>query len=301
LSRGDILGLLADIKANPDDDSLRLILADLLDDSEDEAFRARAGLIRAQVREEPHPSITLLRAAHEAAWLGPLLPWVEAWGMERGLLRVQASVPSLRSKPMAALAGSEAWAWVDHVRLGRERASMEWLPQSPLLQGLNAFSAGATRGQGPELVAALAASPWLSTIRRLDLSQQDLGWRDLSLVFQSPHFLSVTDLDLSGNHLGMAGARALAEAPWAGRLRVLRLRRSHVQDHLVAALLEAWSFRSLRVLDLRDNQLGPAGARALASAKGLGRLEELWLFGNDLGAEGAEEVRRRYGYRAHLA
>ncbi len=306
MSRAAVLALLSDIKARPDDDTLRLILADFLEDHGDEADRARAEIIRAQVRGDAGPDrLHSLTRKHLGrfgqAWLGPVAPWVKLSGVERGLLCVEVPMPSLRGG-LSRLPGEEAWAWVDHVSLGPERANVTGhLSRSSLLGGLNIFSAGRLVGQGPDLVRELAAAPWMASVRRLDLSRQDLTGRDLTPFFESPHLNTLVHLNLGGSNLGVAGVRALGAAPWAKGLRHLWLRRAWVTDLDAAALAEAEGLSGLRELDLRDNHIGTRGALALAGSMSLGGLEALHLYGNEIGPEGVDALRGRFGRRAHLA
>jgi len=304
LSRHAVRALLADSKAAPDDDAPRLILADFLDDHGDQADRARADLLRAQVRREP--GAPALARAHiqefGQTWLGPLAPWATIFAVERGLLAVTVAVPSLRSGGMRRLADEEAWAWVDHLSLGSERATVTGhLAHCPLLAGLSSFNAGRLRGQGPEVVRELAEAPWMASVRRLVLAHLEMTGRDLAPLIESPHVEKLEHLDLEGCPLGVAGIRALAAAAWARRLRSLGLRRAWLTDSEAAALADAEGLAGLRDLDLRDNQIGAGGALALAASMYLGRLETLRLYGNQVGPEGAEALRRRFGSRAHLA
>src|SRR5258708_33957280 len=81
------------IAADPDNDALRLIFADYLDERDD----PRGEFIRVQVelagmdeddarRKELRRREQALLAAHEEQWLGPCKPQLKGWDFERGLL-----------------------------------------------------------------------------------------------------------------------------------------------------------------------------------------------------------------------
>src|SRR5205809_1806030 len=93
----EVLALLADAKAHPDDDTRRLILADWL---EEHGEGERAELIRLQCAcaHPPYDSPDKIRlkqrqqellASHEAVWLRPLRKRGLVYYFERGLLHVQ--------------------------------------------------------------------------------------------------------------------------------------------------------------------------------------------------------------------
>src|SRR5687767_753912 len=101
--RGEVLALLADIKQEPDDDGLRLILADWLEDHGGPLDRARAELIRCQVEHARLPAhdprrfplggrARQLERQHLRDWLGPLERWAVDPVHRRGLLTVWLSV-----------------------------------------------------------------------------------------------------------------------------------------------------------------------------------------------------------------
>src|SRR5579862_3434909 len=81
------------IRANPDDDSTRLIYADWLEERGD----LRGRFIRLQIelaqlpsqdsrRAELKDQIKDLLAEHEESWVGPVRQWCSRWHFRRGLL-----------------------------------------------------------------------------------------------------------------------------------------------------------------------------------------------------------------------
>src|SRR5262249_59843441 len=94
--RPEVLALSADIKDDPFDDGLRLILADWLDDHGSGLDPARAELIRCQVEYARLPAhdpqqkafgrrARSLQQKHGREWLGPLERWPTRWGCPPGL------------------------------------------------------------------------------------------------------------------------------------------------------------------------------------------------------------------------
>src|SRR5687768_703571 len=110
--RPHVLALLADSKDHPDEDGLRLILADWLDEYGDAADAARAELIRCQIDHERLPAESAgkaaagrrarwLQQAHGPAWLGPLADWLPAWACRRGLLSASLEAGALPGQTLA--------------------------------------------------------------------------------------------------------------------------------------------------------------------------------------------------------
>src|SRR5262245_34451569 len=87
---------LDDVRATPDDDGLRLILADWLEDQDTAEDAARAELIRLQVAHATATRrIGRLHRREEALihrwmweWLGPLIELAQPWQIDRGTLRL---------------------------------------------------------------------------------------------------------------------------------------------------------------------------------------------------------------------
>jgi uncharacterized protein (TIGR02996 family) len=309
--RGHVLALLADIKENPDQDGLRLILADWLEEYGDALDQVRAELIRCQIHHAQLPASVperhtagrrarWLMQKYGPAWLGPLEQWLSGWTFCRGLLSVSVSIESLRGQNMALLAASETWAWVDEIHLlGAGDADIARLRGCALLESVRCvgFRRSTLRTAG---VQALSGLPMARRWRGLDLSGCPLGdagvnrgeWR---IEFPLP---KLQQLILWGNRLGNEGIRRLARGGW-GHLRYLDLRGNQIGDEGAEAL-SAWAtLFSTRHLDLSDNQIGPRGANALARSHFLEQIESLALWGNPLGQDAVTRLRERFGSRLH--
>jgi uncharacterized protein (TIGR02996 family) len=337
--RPEVLAFLGDIKEHPQEDGLRLIFADWLEEHGDPSDQPRAELIRCQIEfsrlspEAPDRAVhgrraRALQQKHGKAWLGPLESWLAHWSHQRGLLSVGLTASHLRSHALAALATTEAWAWVDEVYLtpaGDEDIAR--LGSGPLLsaivslgfRGSNLGPAGAQAlGRLPLVgrlhkldldhnqigdrgLRALVASPHLERLRILDLSTADLLAEGASHLARTPSLARLERLSLWGNRLADEGAAALAQASFLTHLQQLDLRSSSIGDAGAADIAGSAAFASLRELNLADNQIGPAGARALADSPHLDGLSSLVLWGNPVGADGAQALRERFGARVHVA
>src|SRR4051812_24729976 len=128
VSRPEVLLLLGDIKSDPDQDGLRLILADWLEENGDAADQARAELIRCQVEYARLPTRDPARTAagrhglwlqqkYGPVWLGPVQQWLDEWSCPRGLFSVSLPMSALKGYALPLLAGTETWAWVEEVYL----------------------------------------------------------------------------------------------------------------------------------------------------------------------------------------
>jgi uncharacterized protein (TIGR02996 family) len=295
VSRPEVLGLLRDIKQRPEEPGLRLILADWLEDHGDAADRARAEVIRIQLRGGPDPRPLI--AAHQAAWLGPIRP---SWGAEArfrdGLVSFRLTSGDLISTSLRAVADSEAWAWVEEVRVN-ERAPRR-LALNPLLASLNAFSCtDMGRYEGDPIAEDLSRAEWLRTVRRLDLSGLHFGYAAAEQLFGSPHLAALAQLTLSRSEVTARKLGLISRL----RLKQLTIGHSRIGDGEAAAIAHDADFASLEELNLTDNEIGDGGARALAESPYLGRLQLLTLFGNRIGAEGVRRLRERFGARVLIA
>jgi uncharacterized protein (TIGR02996 family) len=290
-NRAEVLGLLADIKREPYNYSLRLILADWLEDhATGEADLARATLLRHQVRGGADPGTRQLTSKHLAAWLGLAAPWCLGATVRGGLLSVRLDGSSLASTAFQGLANSETWAWVDELEIRSPLPRR--ISQCPLLFHLHSLILPQLPHGGA--IADLATAAWLQNIHRLDLTGGSFRALDAEELFTSPHLTNLRELIWSRHPMNRWSLRALAEQR---QLRRLILSRNHLGDTEAQALAGVPTFASLEELDLTDNFLRDAGAFALAESPYLGQLRLLTLFGNPLGVEGRRRLRERFGPR----
>jgi uncharacterized protein (TIGR02996 family) len=322
-SRPEVLAFLRDIKANPEDDTPRLILADWLEERGDprgEYVRLECALARMQPTHPRWQAAYTRRQElwqrHATEWVGPLPGW--AWdrrppGLGRGLGRLEVPVWEFLKAPKA-LAETEAYAWVEElvlsgmtpVRLGKLAASpnlegpatvtlrqhelvageLVTLLDSPRLARLTglALSGKPLRDRG---AMAIAVAPQLARLHTLDLSSNLIGAEGIAALAASPYLNNLTALDLFDNSAGPSGTEAVASSPHLGRLTSLSLGINRVGDSGAVPLASSPFLNRLEKLFLGENQIGPAGAKALAASPNLSHLNLLRLYSNHLGDEGA--------------
>ena len=309
--------LLDAIRARPEDDDLRLVYADALEEAGDveQAEFIRTGISIAQDRATPAEKAraTELESLHGERFVGPVVAeHAEGWSFRRGL------VDTIRSVPPCTLA--------DHAD-----EILGWAPIHTLVLGDaedDPYDGGWEQWPDHTLAAArrLAACPHLAHLVTLDMSQGALGDQNdegdrLRLLLESPHLKRLETIligsecstaaaiaiaeaherlpalrvlrfgaPLGNGRVGDAGARAIAASPLCARLEVLEILASDVTREGFEPL--AGSFRSLRELHLGgtwyvQNPIGAAGAIALAESTGVSNLETLDLGGAGVGDDGA--------------
>jgi uncharacterized protein (TIGR02996 family) len=251
----------------PEDDALRLIYADFLEDRGDDASAARAELIRVQVElaalpplSRRAPELTARQGELLAAWehvcLGDWAEVLDGWAFRRGL------VEAVRA---------DASVFLEH--------AAEWFAEWPTLAVAKLTRAG---GHLPEL----ASSPWLAHLRGLDLSDNDIEPDGLAYLTASRFVCLLQALDLSGNPLGPRGPGLIATARSADELSELHLARCGLGGQGLEGLLGGRS-RQWRRLDLAGNGLERRDLVRLVQAPVMGSLAVLDLAANPLGDNAA--------------
>src|SRR5205823_5823989 len=123
---------------------------------------------------------------------------------------------------------------------------------------------------------ALARSPNLPGLRRLELPRNRIGDAGAEALACSPH-LRLERLSLLANALGPAGAEALADSDLLAGLRALDLSYNDVGAGVRA--LAGADLASLRVLELSGLHFDRASAEAFAELPSFPRLRALLLRG----------------------
>ncbi len=222
-------GFLNALRADPGDDTTRLVWADWLDEQGD---AARAEFVRAQVRletlDEDDPERLTLEARvralleeHERTWVGPVPDCVRGWTFRGGFLdevvvhgtgRLEAAADLFARHPvrevvlkravdLEEVAGCETFRIVPelhvHRRLGPDdRAALHALLYSPHVAGLRRLR---LLGDGIDLHAArlLAAAP-LHQLRALELHGTNLVEVDLLRLLHSDSLAALEDVRIAG-------------------------------------------------------------------------------------------------------
>ncbi|HEX4607461.1 MAG TPA: TIGR02996 domain-containing protein, partial [Urbifossiella sp.] len=298
----DHAALLAAVCDHPDDDTPRLVFADLLDDDGDSA---RAAFIRTQIElartPEYHPFWAKCRQLHPAA--------IRAWNMTHTL---PETLPDGFSKRAHQFRRGFPWLVLalsaEAVAAGGERL----LALAPI-QALR-FDDRAR----PDL-KALAGCPTLARLRRLEFTDFPLDPDHLRPLVRSPHAVGLEDLAFENQAVTPDGLGLLAASDLFPRLRSLTLRNNALPPALLVDALAAADrpgqlrrltlsladlpaldaahlfslplMRTLDRLDLRENKLlGADGIAALVESGLVKRLEVLKLEGTLPGVPGVKAL-----------
>jgi uncharacterized protein (TIGR02996 family) len=260
-------GFLEAIRQQPDDDGVRLVYADWVEEQGSRECAARAEFIRVQVRlantpeDDPHyPELAAreeaLRSARQKEWLGEAASWLTEAEFRSGMLE-----------------GVTLPAW-------------QFLERAEELFALGPVRRARLFGTGGGVLAALAASPHLARIQSLDLAGNDLRAEDCRTLAESPHLAGLEALHLGSNHFGAEGARALAASPHLGRLRLLGLANTGIGASGVEALADSPTLDGVEVFLLDHNRLGGVSLEALAAGRHLRNLRRLSVGHSEVSAAG---------------
>jgi uncharacterized protein (TIGR02996 family) len=267
--------LLQEVIEHPEDDAVRLVFADWLDENGGPAGARRAEFIRVQCElarlDEYDPARAPLEKKEGSLLRRGRKAWAKglpAWVLRDGRYQFR-----------------RGFVWHIDTTAGRFLQSAGKLGRSTPLESVF------LREVKPHL-KALSASPCLARLRRLQLLGGDLGAPLARALARSPHLANLRELHLAFNHLRAAGVRILAGSPHLANLEVLGLEINGLGPSAVAALCDSAHLTRLRKLALDYNELGAAGARALAGWPGLGGLTLLGLNFTLSGDEGAAALAR---------
>jgi uncharacterized protein (TIGR02996 family) len=311
----------SDIRANPDDDGVRLIYADWL---EENGQSQRAEFIRVQIElarladDDPRREALAdrqdeLLLAHGDEWWPRRESGAARPTFHRGLVEevfvntADECEAILRAAPIRRLRMWEAD--------GNDLAHLVRIPEFTQLQELTVRAAYGVRlkakafarstrlggltalslhdiDRAPEVVEALGFSGHVRSLRRLDLSDSDLWEEGMTVLARSPLLAQLRELDLSGTHMGLAGLRALVDSPRTAGLTALNLEYEEFGPEGAAALARARHIRSLRKLNMDWNGLGDAGLQEIVRAVHWEKLRELELGSNEISDAGVEHLIR---------
>jgi uncharacterized protein (TIGR02996 family) len=264
---------------DPDDEGLRLIFADWLEEQgqpRGEFIRTQCTLAGLPADDRRRRSLEArerqLLARHRDEWLGPLRSLAYLWGFRRGFAE-EVTLP--------------AKVFLDHADT--------FFRSTPVL--LARLLNSASR------LGELAESPYLARLTALHLTDNQIGNADLMTLLDAADLGRLATLRLGNNGLGDAGIQALAECPRLTGLRTLNLQKNSIGNAGAYALAMSPHLAGLTALYLGDNQIGPAGAQALAESPYLRRLETLELansggythYTNSIGPKHRGLLRERFG------
>jgi len=263
--------LLKAIFAHPEDDALRLIYSDWLDEHGDSA---RADFIRLQLR--------LARLPIYDPRLSELID------QERAMLRSNeqnwfSELPSLSGVTWGAFErGFVESAEFDDVH--------SFLRQAEAVIDLIPLREARFLDLTPITLAHLASSRQLSRIKALDLSHHGLTDKEIGTLLRSPNVTGLEVLDLDYNEIGDEGLQILSESRFLNELRELKLSRNNYHGFGIQLLAESQNVENIVTLDVSKNMIGRLGTMALTKANGLNSLRELSLAATNLDSSGVESL-----------
>jgi uncharacterized protein (TIGR02996 family) len=272
--------LLRAVAGDPDDDELRLVCADWL---EENGEPERAEFIRVQLeaaRLRPPPARRLelnTRAAnlwdeHAGDWLLEVpAPVRKGCAMFRRGFAHRFDCTARQF--LKASADIVARVPLQELCLVKSVGLLGAVADCPALAGVIRLEMVRER-VGAEL-GALASSPHLGRLRRLWLHSCRVGPDGARALASSPLWPRLEELTLTDNPLGDSGAAALAGAAPPPGLTHLNLQSCGVGDEGVGALAGSPILTSVTDLNLLWCLFGEAGARALAQSPFLQRLQDL--------------------------
>jgi uncharacterized protein (TIGR02996 family) len=299
MNTGD--ALLQAILDEPDDNNLRLIYADWL---QDHGEPDRAEFIRLDVAlyarhpagegqtpllghdPEGHRIGTLrneLLDRHRKAWFGAIARLADHYHIERGFV-VYFDTTALKFARQAdrlfAAAPVADRVWLE--RVGSNIPAVAARPELARVRELG-FSMTTLDSAG---IRHLCQSPHLGNLRRLIAAEGRIGPDGCETIAAATNLHRLEGLELDVNPL-YDGARVLFTSAKLAGLRSLHLCDCGIGDRGVRGLGDSGIPPVLTELHLGYNDLTDAGVRTLAGWPRLAALEQLVLYENQIGDDGA--------------
>lgn len=276
------------ICAAPDDDALRLIYADWLEEQGDTENAARAELIRLQIERSLRQK-TSGRTPFSTSWSADFETQYE---------REQAILDKYAKKWVAQLPRLPGILWHEDFERGfiwnvsavgyRElKANAQTIFHTTPVNSLSIHLRGAR---------AFARLPELAGIRRLIIDDGRLGPDDTKALAASPYLSNLRELWLCGNRIGSEGLRALAQSSTLTSLDFLDVRWNEIENDGIEGLVSSGKLASLRLLSLGDYWIDDEGAKLFAGKScRLTRLEGLGFASRcDISDKVQALLRKRY-------
>jgi uncharacterized protein (TIGR02996 family) len=299
------------ILEQPDDDAVRLVYADWLDEHDEPE---RAEFIRVQVQlaklDEDHPKYWELTSRqdellvdHAASWVQPFadilvddqpLHDLIAWGrFRRGFLA------DVRARPSVFIAQAEKLFHVlplDTLFLEIQGEDIHDLAACRWMARLANLFAG--NGLDAQRLAALLASPHLPRALTLHCYPEPFGPKVISLLSGHPAACRVRSLGVKPARNHPAQFQQLAATSW-DELALLTLHGEGVDDAGIEQLARSAQFSRLTTLNFRDcNQISPAGWQSLVQSEHLTPLQSMTFEGCKIGEAGWRELGQAANWKA---
>ncbi len=326
----DTRSLLQGILDAPEDDEVRLVYSDWLEDHGD---LDRAEFIRAQIqlaritaddpnRDKLRERADRLLSAHHTEWVKDVPGWARhEVRFVRGFIRDVVCTADSFIKRGGRLFEN---APVRGIRLTKYAGRIAEVTLTPHAQRVTAITLYTNRCEERltrEDIPALAESVWPATLESLDLTGNWLGRAEVEILTRT-EFPRLHTLILNHNYLRQEGLRVLLE--WPSLRHVRRLGLAHnvfrtigmgpidemirqspnlealldleitgaIDSSSLAALTDTPTLGGLQSLNLSHNRLDDTSCALLANTPYLTRLRTLDLASNHITAEGVETLIR---------
>jgi uncharacterized protein (TIGR02996 family) len=241
--RRELVSLLEACKRDPEDDAPRLVLADWLEEHGDEDDRARAAFVRLHATSGPRRGRPAFTEWLEHQWIEAHRRWApfqaslsQSWRAtsDGGLVTAIASPKGPINRRAVGWAGTEAWAWVERLRVQRA-TQVAALMASPLLDTVGTLELEEAR-LGAHSIVALTACPELARLRGLGRVKCRVS--ALGPLWRSPHLTGLRWLRMTGTSLP-ADLATLSDPELLPALECLELSADFRQSAVAAAVLTA--------------------------------------------------------------
>lgn len=257
------------ILQSPDDDALRLIFADWLEERGDprgEFIRVQYALLDEKLDERKRFELKTregeLIAEHGRKWAGPIHEITRKYGFRRGMVSEVTVAPD-------ALKDAEKLLENSPIQTVIMKAD-NWCPIPFLFWG-----------------------PSLARIRELDLFGYGLGSHmGVEMLAGCPHLGGIEKLRLDLNQIGLHQARALATTTNLPALKHLSIRANPIGNLGFQAICASQTLNQLTCLDVEMCQISIDGLRGAAKDFRLSDLEELALGHNSVDRQGITVLAR---------
>jgi uncharacterized protein (TIGR02996 family) len=286
------------ILTDPDDDAVRLIYADWLEEQGDDAgvpaAREHAEFIRLQIalsrlptrdtrRKDKEEREKMLLREYASVWFTFPSGWIDGVNVSvaRGFpFAVSQTARSLHIHGESLFA---RWpitrlqlTYVGDVKVAKSLVALPFLTR---IRELDLYCCRT----GPEVFRVLVKSPCFANVTWLNARSNVLGNKGMRHLARSPYFASLQELDLQENGIGSVGLRELIKSKQRRTLRSLNLSRNFVPGDDIAALLESDNWPALATLTLESSQLTDEDLERVAVSPGLSKLSTLNLKDNQIG------------------
>lgn len=258
---------LDEIRLDPQNDTLRLVYADWLEergDARGEFIRLQCELAQEELDEDRRVDLTLrehaLLSRHERDWTGVLAEFTAKCVFRRGMVEYAA----LMAKAFLAR-GDELFthSQVHSATIHIEHREELWeLAECPLLAKLTGLRLEGD-GVDDDGMRRFLRSPHLSGLDRILLDRLGLGEATGEALGEAPALSRLKMLDLSRNLLRNVGATAIVRSPTMANLEVLMLGANEVRLLGARAIAQSPYLERLNYLDVRQNPIPERGIRLL--------------------------------------